>query len=350
MPVPEQNSNKFLWETYETPCWSNNDIQQNAIDPKEDSTSNHNFTIRHLKQGGTGARKTWEASEILLNHLLCEGGPLRDDNENTSSSCDDQIYNIMELGGGAGCVAVGLATALNHEACQRQRSGSQTTSNGTDTSQSTGIFYPKARIICTDNDKATIKNLRHNIARQPTDRNVSKTVRVASLGWGDNVGGLDFDRAIRDHFQKRRRKDHSVPIETCVSSANTPNPGIVDMAAKEEIDPLRLLTHVIASDVLYGVDALEPLSSVISAIKLRNPEITIILAVRERSPNAVANLKACIEEKVLRGLELQVEHSESDQQERTLDENFLSDNFSVSVKNVTHAFEDTTMNFQMVEC
>jgi hypothetical protein len=331
-------SNKFLWETYETPCWS-------YADSDHHSPSHHTFTIRHLKQGATGARKTWQASEILLNHLLCEGGPLRDEgdvrNQNGSSD-DERNYKILEIGSGAGCVAVGLATALNHEECQRQRPDAQTNDKSTKISSK---FHPKAKIMCTDNDKATIKNLRHNIARQPKDRNASKAIRVASLGWGDDVGGAEFDKALMDQFCTKR-KARPISSEKLTSSLNIHEHSTIEN--DEEKDPMRLLTHLIGSDLLYGGVALEPLSSVISAVKLRNPDIIVIIMIRERSPNAVANLKARIEDKVCRGIELQQQESELDLlQQCPYEAQHILETFSVNVQDIV---DDKNMIFKLMEC
>lgn len=125
--------------------------------------------------------------------------------------------------------------------------------------------------------------------------------------------------------------------------------GSVDVDEEEE-DRLRLLTHLIASDVLYGQTALEPLSSVVSALKLRNPDIIVILLLRERSPNAVEDLKSQIEAKVRNGLLLEEpSKSEMPSQQRHPSAKAALQGFGVSVRDVVHNI-DTVANMKMVEC
>ena len=182
----------------------------------------------------------------------------------------------------------------------------------------------------------TIKNMRHNIASQPRARNVSKAVKVESLDWGnDAIEGVQISNAIRSFFSGKQPQSSDVLQE----------------------DPINLLTHVVASDVHYGETTLEPLSSIVSAVKLRNPQIVVILLLRERSPDAVADLKSQIEEKVCIGLEesrikqqllvpeevtlMPRDRISADEQLRGLED------FSVSVRDVTH---QNITNMKMVEC
>jgi len=61
---------------------------------------------------------------------------------------------------------------------------------------------------------------------------------------------------------------------------------------------MSLITHVIGSDVHFGHQTLQPLSSVIAAIKHRNPLVQVIIMLKERSENGVADLVAEIEKKL----------------------------------------------------
>ena len=90
----------------------------------------------------------------------------QDSNIDKNMDTIQKPYNIMELGGGTGYMSVALALALlNH-----------IESTSSDISQ---IQCPaRVRVmVCTDNDRATIKNMRHNISRQPHSMNMNKTVR-----------------------------------------------------------------------------------------------------------------------------------------------------------------------------
>eukprot|EP00979_Chaetoceros_neogracilis_P007060 scaffold1472_cov245-Chaetoceros_neogracile.AAC.3 len=322
-------SKKFQWSTFEVPRLPLEE-EDFANEEKEEPSPPETFTIRHMKQGATGAVKTWPAAEVLLDYLVRRGG-LRnvcdklsadDDSGNVegildltcppsekfeASNCSisqqslpsSKPYNIVELGGGTGYLSVGLSLALN-------------TNDGR---------APNVRIMCTDNDRTTIKNMRHNIARQPKDRNLNKTVRIESLGWGTDVGGDKFAKLVELQFGKKM-KNAQLPTST---NNNEEEP-------KEE-DPIRLLSHIVASDVHYGATTLRPLSSIISAFKLRNPDIAVILLLKERSPNAVAQLKHEIEAKVRCGLEFE-------QQYELLE-------FSVSVRDICHR---DLPNMKIVEC
>jgi len=258
----------------------------------------------------------------------------------------------MELGAGSGRLAIGLATALNHEA--------KTSSDGNRS------FQPRAKIMCTDIDKATIKNLRHNIARQPKDRNMSKVIRAASLGWGNDVGGATFDRALMDQFSTKVRthvppgksteKFLPPPAVAPHENASTDIDDEEDQKGRDtKQDPLRLLTHVIGSDLLYGVAALEPLSECVSSIKLRNPGIKVILMLRELASKTVADLKDSIEDKVSQGLTLRLgdgpQYLNNLPPDSPLGElQNLSQTFSVNVRDVAHTVDDTHLNFKLIEC
>mmetsp|Transcript_6489 Transcript_6489/g.9607 ORF Transcript_6489/g.9607 Transcript_6489/m.9607 type:complete len:298 (-) Transcript_6489:38-931(-) len=296
-------SNKFNWESYEVPHrWTEEEDKLRV--PSE------SFTIRHLKQGATGARKTWPAAEVLLEYLVQRGG-LRDVSDKIPSGDHETLdltlpparpsfqkveepYNIVELGGGTGMLSAGLSLALN------------------DVESTT-------RLICTDNDKPTLKNMRHNISRQPASTNMNKTVRIEALDWGQDVGGDKFSSALRSQFRNRSTE---TTRETCDH--------------EQPQDPLRLLSHLIASDVLYGTTTVDPLSSVISAVKLRNPHVIVVLLLKERSPNSVAILKQKIEAKVQQGLDMKDQPCESNLQ-----------GFQVSVRDVIH---NDLEDMKMVEC
>ena len=330
--IPEQ-SNKFVWCQYDAPQWSlerptesNGNREEELGKPKTQS-----FTMRHLKQGATGAVKTWPVAEVLLDYLVRRDG-LRDaglkalDRNQDSGILDltnapswphgvggvsivtDKCYNVVELGSGSGYLGVGLALSLNREA------NLLTTERG-------DPFRPRVRILCTDNDRRTVKNMRHNVTQQPKESMVSKAVAVETLSWGADIGGDKFEKAVKTQF-RRTKQDESEAIEA-------------------ESDPLRLVTHVIASDVHYGVTTLEPLSSVIAAFKLRNPNIVVVILNKERSPEQypdTAQLKSQIEAKVRHGLGT-TEYAPTTHSEL--------DGFSVTVRDVLH--RDIT-NMKIIEC
>lgn len=333
-----QQSNKYRWTTHQVPrpLASSSSEQDTIVHNEDELTSSppaippESYVIRNLKQGTTGATKTWPACGVLLDYLVCRGGlreledklPARaigsDDASidvldmtlppnkfygsathpgiiNNDGTKAESGYNIVELGAGTGCLGVGLSMALNHR----------------DEDQST------AKILCTDLDKGTIKNMRFNISEQPRASNVNKNVRVEPLGWADNIGGEKFSKAVERQFVGRGADD-----------------------LQEEEEPLRLVTHLIGSDIHFGSHTLEPLSSVISAFKLRNPDIIVVVMIKERSPESfadVAELASIIEEKVKRGLELD-EHVKMRSE---------LDDFSVSVRDVLH---EEVMNMKLVEC
>lgn len=67
------NSNKFSSRTYNAPHWplelsdSEEDEGDESLDGDTAAVNRNAFTIRHLKQGSTGAVKTWLAAEVLLD-------------------------------------------------------------------------------------------------------------------------------------------------------------------------------------------------------------------------------------------------------------------------------------------
>ena len=87
---------------------------------------------------------------------------------------DDETLNIVELGGGNGTLGVGLAMALN---------GSHT--------EATKSFQPNAKIMCTDHDHQTVKNMRFNVMQQPKECKVGRAVRAESLDWGNPENNPD---------------------------------------------------------------------------------------------------------------------------------------------------------------
>ncbi len=356
-------SNKFNWETYEVPHrW----LEEEDELPQ----SSESFTIRYLKQGATGAVKTWPAAEVLLEYLVQRGG-LRDvrdkipahahgtddvnvstlrsregdilnltnppsrpsfhtdqsqhqfeDSHSLTDPADVDPYHIVELGGGSGFLSVGLSLALN---------------DATNASPS----RRKARLICTDNDRSTIKNMRYNITSQPSYMNINKSVRIEPMDWGQDVGGEKFLSAIKSQF-KMQKKGRIV-----AESESTNQEG----ESKEvEDDPMCRLSHLIASDVHYGHTTLDPLSSVISAVKLRNPNVIVVLLLKERTPNAVSELKEQIEMKVERGLQVD-EQGElpmgCTRYHRHRSSRLMLQDFSVTVRDVIH---DDLDKMKMVEC
>ena len=161
----------------------------------------------------------------------------------------DRVCNILELGGGSGYVSVGLAKFL--------RSSSQ----------------PTSKIMCTDMDKNTMKNMRHNMY----ENKETKMVAIEKLEWGDDVGGDIFFKALERKFSETK----SLQKDTDATQ-----------------DPVKLLTHVIGSDVHYGETTLDPLSSIVSALKVRNPDIQVILLIKERGLGTVDDLVEQIELKL----------------------------------------------------
>lgn len=314
------------------------------------------FLIRSLKQGSTGAVKTWPACEVLLDYLVRRGG-LRDTEEKLDSStcasssaeksdapavldmtspsspsssiefidpptmADDPTLNIVELGGGNGTLGVGLAMALNSIDDANNSSTAIASKN-----KKSG-FQPNVKIMCTDNDHRTVKNMRFNVMQQPKECKVGKAVRAESLDWGVDIGGEDFASRIEDQFGDGSSKNDQEMDE-----------GDADNSSD---DPMQLVTHVVGSDIHFGHTTLDPLSSVIAAFKLRNPQINVTLLMKERNPENyadVADLATEIEVKVSKGLE------EEDDNSTIGDE--LQD-FSVSVRDVLH---DEIENMKLLEC
>jgi hypothetical protein len=283
-----------------------------------------------LKQGRTGARKTWPAAELLLDYLVLKGGLLSGNSQSASEDVLDltglhpqyqslqedlsayentESFNIVELGAGTGYLGVGLAMALNKD-----------------------NFRPKVRLLCTDHDTPTIKNMRYNISDQPRDRKLQKAVRAEILDWGEDVGGSRFSDAVERQFRQ--------PTITTITTTSSNNKELVESNDYKVEDPIRLLTHLIAADVHWGGATLDPLSSVISGIKLRNPNIAVIILLQERNPNAVAQLKSEIARKVQVGREAMVHTSA------------LLDDFSVRVRDVMHdhvGLSPTDM-MKVIEC
>lgn len=368
-------SNKFTWEEYSLPCLvptskldMEKDVQKGLIgtntrttknttcnnhQDKQDkqageqsssSLSSPSFIIRHLKQGATGARKTWPAAEVLLDYLIRRGG-LRDLSEKLDDKTstphelnvmhppspelhihhqsdeetkyqDDEPLRLLELGGGTGFLSIGLALALNAEQ-------DSTTSTKSSSSGSTTTYSSKARIVCTDNDKATIKNMRFNISNQPKECHLNKTIKVSNLDWATDVGGTKFDKELRSQFQNTKMQ--------------LKHP-LINKDKQEEMelqDPLCLVSHLIASDVHYGTTTLEPLSSIVSAVKLRNPHCRVIILCKERVEGQVSDLKHRIEEKMQLGLMHNYELTEK------------LDDFHLSVRNIVH---DETLGLKLIEC
>lgn len=296
-------SNKYIWNQYKS--------------VGKDESSHETFTVRSLKQGCTGAVRTWPVAPVLLDYLvLCNGLHPNDENSinsdplnmmsdllygATGEYSDDCHYNIVELGAGTGYLGIALALSLNYgianSHCTENRS----------------VRYPKLRIMCTDHDPNTLKNMRYNVHEQPKERMIGKAVRVQSLCWDNNIGGTEFSNAIDSQF------------------------GSKETITKE--DPLRLVTHLIGSDVHFGTNTLEPLSSVISAFKLRAPDVIVVVMAKERSPESsfdVSQLKNKIEAKVEMGL---VHCSKEDQ--------IALKHFSVTVRNVLHK---DVANMKLIEC
>ena len=254
-----KNLNAFTWETYAVPRATSDGLD--GLDGVADGSF---FEIRTMKAGRTGARKTWAAAPVLLRYLSQKDG-LKDINEKnfddgslldmaleTNGYDKLKLCNILELGGGSGFLSVGLAKSL-------RSSSNQVT-----------------KIMCTDSDTTTIKNMRYNVIAN----NESKTIAIQKLDWSDGIGGDKFASALERMFKDK----------------NAPN-----VVKEQIIDPISLITHVIGSDVHFGHQTLSPLSSIIVAIKHRNPLAQIIIMLKERSENGVADLVAEIERKLQEG-------------------------------------------------
>lgn len=261
-----KNTNAFTWETYAVPKKTSSD---GGADGAADGCET--FEIRTMKAGRTGARKTWLAAPVLLDYLSLKDGlkDIKDKNFDDGSLLDMALetngygaqhkhsYNILELGGGSGFLSVGLAKSLR---------------------SSSDAFTCNAKIMCTDNDQNTMKNMRWNIC----ENKESKTIATQRLDWGDDIGGDKFASALERTF-KAKNTSHVVGEQN------------------NAIDPISLLTHVIGSDIHFGYQTLDPLSSIIAAIKHRNPIVQVIIMLKERSENGVADLVAEIERKLQEG-------------------------------------------------
>eukprot|EP00985_Skeletonema_marinoi_P032420 scaffold39130_cov139-Skeletonema_marinoi.AAC.3 len=280
-----KNTNAFTWETYDVPEAKSSD-----------GAKTETFEIRTMIAGRTGARKTWAAAPVLLDYLSLKDG-LKDINqknfddgalldmalEDDTDEHKHASYNILELGGGSGFLSVGLAKSLRSS---------------------------NAKIMCTDSDKHTIKNMRYNVI----ENNESKTIAVQKLDWSDGLGGDKFASALERTFQVK-------------------NTSHVVEEQNNSVDPVSLLTHVIGSDVHFGYQTLQPLSSIIAAIKHRNPFVQVIIMLKERSENGVFDLVAEIEKKLQKG------DNDGDGQ---------CNNFTVHVRDVTGGVPELKM--KLVEC
>ena len=297
-----KNTNAFTWETYAVPAA--------ASASSASSDGQEMFEIRTMKAGRTGARMTWSAAPVLLDYLSLKDG-LKDINlKNFDGSLLDMTletdsdglrthsfynYNILELGGGSGFLSVGLAKALR--------------------SSSDPATY-RTKVMCTDSDTNTIKNMRYNV----TENNESKTIAVQKLDWSDDdIGGDKFASALERTFKAK----------------NTTQDVVEDQ--NSSFDPISLLTHVIGSDVHFGHQTLQPLSSIIAAIKYRNPTVQVIIMLKERSENGVADLVSEIEKKL---------------KERDNDEDGVCNNYTVHVRDVKESKvpEESELKMKLVEC
>jgi hypothetical protein len=469
--------------------WDDDNDKDSNHDDSCDNDSNHSptsashlnsncyssFALRHLKQGATGAVQTWSTAGVLLEYLVRHGGLQQQQQQQepapapqhvvfhnsrssdsvldlTTQTCinhapsalppTQKCYNIVELGAGSGYLGVGLALALNREACRRYNHNHNSHNHnhhdnhhhdyGDDgkhnpnnvqqsdetTSTSTSIippantstsererprprhrqrqpFQPQVLVLCTDNDKATIKNMRHNIVHQPRDKNVGKAVRVEPLDWqclgdsynnnsrnnnntpleDDNDNDYDFVEPKHKHNSHSRihnnnqRADHKfskavgsmfVGASASAGADNDHN----DNNNDHNDDPIRRLTHVLGSDVHFGETTLEPLSSVIAAIKLRAPHVHVIVLLKERAANqqSVVELQHNIETKVTQGLErlTAAEHTKLHSTTTSMHQHphqhqhreqllrLLQHGFSVRVRDVV-CHQDIS-NLKMVEC
>ena len=297
-----KNTDAFTWETYTVP----------RAAASSDDDDAETFEIRTMKSGRTGARKTWAAAPVLLDYLTLRDG-LKDihlknfDDDSVldmaleSNSSDrlrtNSYCNILELGGGSGFVSVGLAKALR---------------------SSSDPATCKTKIMCTDSDKNTIKNMRYNVI----ENNESKTIAVQKLDWSDDdIGGDKFASALERTFKTNKNiSAHDDVVEEKPSSN----------------DAFDLLTHVIGSDVHFGHQTLQPLSSVIASIKHRNPMVQVIIMLKERSEDGVADLVKELEKKLQEGY-----NDEDGRQSDT--------SFTVHVRDVIESGEPE-LQMKLVEC
>lgn len=237
----------------------------------------------------------------------------------------DSTLHIVELGGGNGTLGVGLAMALN---------GTDDETRANKRKQNNNTYQPNAKILCTDNDHRTVKNMRFNVTQQPKECKVGKAVRAESLDWGEEIGGEDFASRVEDQFGTSSSNNKT-------SSSEDNGSGEKGGSDTSTDDPMQLITHVIGSDIHFGHTTLDPLSSVIAAFKLRNPQINVTLLMKERNPENyadVADLATEIEEKVSKGLE--------DEDDNSTVGDDLHD-FTVSVRDVLH---DEVENMKLLEC
>ena len=106
--------------------------------------------------------------------------------------------------------------------------------------------------------------------------------------------------------------------------------------SNDVFDPISLLTHVIGSDVHFGHQTLQPLSSVIAAIKHRNPMVQVIIMLKERSEDGAADLVKEHEKKLQEG--------HDDEESRQSDTSF-----TVHVRDVIESGEPE-LQMKLVEC
>ena len=258
------------------------------------------FRIRHLKAGCTGARKTWSAAPVLLDYLVLRGGlrllkakrigegnPLFDMAPNDRATAmtlsrnnERCCCNVLELGSGSGFLSVGLVKAFRRSSMSSSSLSSPTT---------TTCHRDDVKIMCTDMDRNTIKNMRHNVC----ENGETKVVAIKKLKWGNDVGGDIFSMALARKFEKRKEKVGGRADSTDSSLLPPILPRDSDLD-----DPVGLLTHVNASDVHYKETTLDPLLSIVASMKLRNPNIQVSIMMKERSLNAAAEVAEGIRRKV----------------------------------------------------
>lgn len=299
-----KNTDAFTWETYTVP----------RAAASSDDDGEETFEIRTMKSGRTGARKTWAAAPVLLDYLTLKDGlkhiHLKNFDDDSvvdmalESNSPDRLRtnsccNILELGGGSGFVSVGLAKALR---------------------SSSDPVTCRTKIMCTDSDKNTIKNMRYNVI----ENNESKTIAVQKLDWSDDdIGGDKFASALERTFKATKNiSAHDDDVE--------------EPQSNDVFDPISLLTHVIGSDVHFGHQTLQPLSSVIAAIKHRNPMVQVIIMLKERSEDGVADLVKELKKKLQEG------HNDEDGRQSDT-------SFTVHVRDVIESGEPE-LQMKLVEC
>ena len=101
---------------------------------------------------------------------------------------------ILELGGGSGFVSVGLAKAFEESAAS---STTKTT------------IKEQTKILCTDMDPPTLKNMRFNVQ----NNKVTKMVAVEKLIWGEDIGGDKSRKALERTFKRRQQSKQTTKID-----------------------------------------------------------------------------------------------------------------------------------------